>query len=227
MAEGPKDRPFCERWVLPLPTMPKADQKTPVKQKRLSGTERRQKIVEAARAVFMEQGYSGARTKEIADRAGVTEAFLYRHFESKDDMYAAAVLDPIREGIQSLLADVQKVYDEQTDPIKFVQALNERCLTFYMEFAPLQTVALYSELANGREFYAKSLRPTLDRIGKLIADRVGWADRGLDSVIVRRAVLGSQWAIGLDYMLRDKNVNVDEVGRRLTQMFTGGIKEKA
>jgi hypothetical protein len=142
-------------------------------------------------------------------------------------MYSAAVLDPMRDGIQSLLADVQKVYDEQTDPIKFVQALNERCLTFYVEYAPLQTVALYSELANGREFYVKSLRPTLDRIGKLIADRVGWADRGLDPVIVRRAVLGSQWAIGLDYMLRDTNVNVDEVGRRLTQMFTGGIKEKA
>jgi AcrR family transcriptional regulator len=207
--------------------MPKVDQKTPVKHKRLSGTARRQKIVEAAREVFMEQGYSGARTKEIADRAGVTEAFLYRHFESNVDMYAAAVVDPIREGNQYQLADVQKVYDEQTDPIKFVQALNERCLTFYMEFAALQTVALYSELANGREFYAKSLRPTLDRIGKLIADRVGWADRGLDPVIVRRAVLGSQWAIGLDYMLRDKNVNVDEVGRRLTQMFTGGIKEKA
>jgi AcrR family transcriptional regulator len=208
--------------VLPLPTMPKA----PAKKKRLSGSERRQKIIEAAREVFMEQGYSGARTKEIADRAGVTEAFLYRHFESKDDMYAAAVLDPIREGIQSLTADVQKVYEEQTDPIKFVQALNERCLTFYMEYAPLQTVALYSELANGREFYTKSLRPALDRIGKLIADRVGWGARGLDPVIVRRAVLGSQWAIGMDYMLRDSDVNVDTVGRRLTQMFTGGIKEK-
>jgi TetR/AcrR family transcriptional regulator len=207
--------------------MPKTVQKTPAKKKRLSGSERRQKIIEAAREVFMEQGYSGARTKEIADRAGVTEAFLYRHFASKDDMYAAAVLDPIREGLQSLLADVQTIYKDQTDPIKFVQALNERCLTFYMEYAALQTVALYSELANGREFYAKSLRPTLDRIGKLIADRVGWGDRGLDPVIVRRAVLGSHWAIGLDYMLRDTDVNVDTVGRRLTQMFTGGIKEKA
>jgi len=174
----------------------------------------------------MEQGFSGARTKEIAERAGVTEAFLYRHFESKEDMYAVAILDPVREGIGALATDVELIYERYQDPLEFLEALNRRCISFYMEYAPLQTVALYSELANGREFFAESLRPALDRIGEMISDRVGWAARGLDSTIVRRAILGSHWAIGLDYIYRDSEVNVESVAHRLTQLFTAGIIEK-
>jgi AcrR family transcriptional regulator len=207
--------------------MTAADASTSPRPKRLPSPERKKKIVSAAREVFMAQGFSGARTKEIADGAGVTEAFLYRHFESKEDMYAAAVLDPVREGLEGLMIAVEELCDEHDDPIEFVRALNDRFLHFYMEYAPLQTVALYSELSKGREFYAESLRPILDRIGELIADGVGWRDRGLDPRIIGRAVLGSQWAIGLDYALRDHKVNVDAVSQSLTQMFTVGIKEKA
>jgi AcrR family transcriptional regulator len=197
------------------------------KQQRLPAPERRKRIIAAAREVFMEQGFSGARTKEIAERAGVTEAFLYRHFESKDEMYAAAVLDPFAEGFADFAADVKRLYDEYQDPVEFIDALNRRALTFYAEFGALQAVALYAELTAGREFYARTMRPTLNKLGQLIAKRVGWADQGLDQKIVRRSILGAQWAIGIDYLLRHQSaVDVDKAARNLTAMFTGGIKEK-
>jgi TetR/AcrR family transcriptional regulator len=193
---------------------------------RLSAAERRRKIIAAAAEVFIEQGYSGARTKEIAERADVTEAFLYRHLASKEEMYEVAILEPLRVGLAALAYDIQIYYDTIADPIAFMDAVNERCLRFYSEMAGIQAVALYSELAKGRELYV-TLKPILDHIGELIAERMGWAERGLEVDLVRRAILGSQWAIALDLMLRHRKADLSETAQRLTVLFTGGVREKS
>jgi AcrR family transcriptional regulator len=51
--------------------------------------ERRDLIVEAAGRLFGERGYDGTRLDDIAAAAGVTKPVLYRHFESKRDLYLA------------------------------------------------------------------------------------------------------------------------------------------
>ncbi len=45
-------------------------------------------ILEAARAVFEEEGLEGASLRAIAGRAGYTPAALYFHFDSKEAIYA-------------------------------------------------------------------------------------------------------------------------------------------
>jgi AcrR family transcriptional regulator len=44
----------------------------------------KEKIIEAALQCFARQGYAGTRIREIAEAANVSEAALYRHFESKE-----------------------------------------------------------------------------------------------------------------------------------------------
>jgi AcrR family transcriptional regulator len=196
-------------------------------QTRLSAPERRRKIIAAAREVFMEQGYSGARTKEIADRAGVTEAFLYRHLASKEEMYEVAIIEPLRSGLAALTYDVERLYQEHSDPIVFMDAINERNLRFYTEFAAVLAVALYSELGNGRDLYNASLKPMLDQIAERIALGMGWSERGIETSLVRSSILGAQWAIGLDFGLRHRRVELDSAAKHLTLLFTGGVREKA
>lgn len=50
-------------------------------------------ILAAAREIFGLQGYKGARTNDIVDRAGVTRGALYHHFRDKDDLFEAVFLD--------------------------------------------------------------------------------------------------------------------------------------
>ena len=50
---------------------------------------RREAIVEAVRDVFAEKGFDGTTTRELAKAAGVSEALLYKHFPSKEVLYAA------------------------------------------------------------------------------------------------------------------------------------------
>jgi AcrR family transcriptional regulator len=65
---------------------------SPVQQgerRRLPVAERRDLVVEAAGRLFGERGYDGTRLDDIAAAAGVTKPILYRHFESKRDLYLA------------------------------------------------------------------------------------------------------------------------------------------
>jgi AcrR family transcriptional regulator len=59
---------------------------------RLPRGERREQIVAAATGAFADTGFAGTNLDDIAAAAGISRAILYRHFESKTDLYRA-VLD--------------------------------------------------------------------------------------------------------------------------------------
>jgi TetR/AcrR family transcriptional regulator len=46
-----------------------------------------QKILQAARTVFLKKGHDGARMQEIADLAGINKALLHYYFRSKDKLF--------------------------------------------------------------------------------------------------------------------------------------------
>lgn len=52
---------------------------------------KRQKILEAARQVFMEEGLSGASMQRITDLSGVSKATVYNHFPSKEALFEAVM----------------------------------------------------------------------------------------------------------------------------------------
>jgi AcrR family transcriptional regulator len=47
---------------------------------------RRQEIIDAATRTFAAEGYDGARTRGVAERAGLSEAAIYRHFRSMSEL---------------------------------------------------------------------------------------------------------------------------------------------
>lgn len=57
--------------------------------RRLTAGDRRELVVAAGARLFAEHGYDGARLELIAAEAGVTKPVLYRHFDSKKDLYLA------------------------------------------------------------------------------------------------------------------------------------------
>ena len=61
--------------------------------RRLPAGERRAALLDCACRAFAAGSYRGTTTAEIADEAGVTEPVLYRHFDSKRDLYLACIGD--------------------------------------------------------------------------------------------------------------------------------------
>ena len=55
---------------------------------RLDSDERRNAIVRAAVPLFARKGFAGTTTREIAEAAGISEALVFKHFPSKQLLYA-------------------------------------------------------------------------------------------------------------------------------------------
>ncbi|MDX1377969.1 MAG: TetR/AcrR family transcriptional regulator [Anaerolineales bacterium] len=63
------------------------------KEKLKKGEVTRQAIEDAAIALFMEQGYHATSMRQIADRTKLALGGIYNHFKSKEDIFAAIIVD--------------------------------------------------------------------------------------------------------------------------------------
>lgn len=62
-----------------------------VSRPRMTGTQRRQQLIEIGRALFAERGYDATSIEEIAQRAQVSKPVVYEHFGGKEGLYAVVV----------------------------------------------------------------------------------------------------------------------------------------
>ena len=81
---------------------------------RMSGEERRKQIINAALTLFAERGFSGTRTREIAELANVSETLIFQHFKTKEDLYRAALTElfsqhPVPPEVEEKMAEKDDV----------------------------------------------------------------------------------------------------------------------
>jgi AcrR family transcriptional regulator len=86
---------------------------------RLPAAERRADVLGCACRVFSRGSYHGTTTAEIAREAGVTEPVLYRHFESKRDLY----LNCLEQTWSDLRALWEEAVASEPDPANWLLAL--------------------------------------------------------------------------------------------------------
>src|SRR3954471_16705973 len=82
--------------------------------RRLTAEARRSSILKAARKAFSETGdMNGTTIRVIAEHGGISEGVIYRHFESKDQLFFEAVVEPLREATDKLVAAAHVVDRDQ------------------------------------------------------------------------------------------------------------------
>lgn len=80
---------------------------------RLSREKRRAQIVDVALKIFAEKGFSGTRTKEIAELAGISETLIFMHFKSKEELYREALRTLF--GHHPVMPDIEKKMARKDD----------------------------------------------------------------------------------------------------------------
>ncbi len=80
---------------------------------RIPAAARRASIIRSAAALFGEKGFSGTKTREIAVRAGVSEALIFKHFPSKEDLYAAILAE--KSPVPDLVERIQALAEQRND----------------------------------------------------------------------------------------------------------------
>jgi TetR/AcrR family transcriptional regulator len=86
----------------------------------MTGNDRRNQLIEVAIDLFSRKGFGGTTTKEIAAAAGVTEAIIFRHFATKQDLYKA-ILDSNcgTENTEAWMVEIRKLMDRNDDEAIF------------------------------------------------------------------------------------------------------------
>lgn len=116
---------------------------------RLSAAERRSHIVRAAMDLFARKGFDGTTTKEIALASGVTEAIIFRHFATKEDLYSAIIDYQMKEKRLQIQAALDEAATRRDDRAFFIR-LAEAILDHYSEDPCLMRLMLYSALEGHR-----------------------------------------------------------------------------
>lgn len=73
--------------------------------------ERRRQILAAAKRAFLQSGFAATGLEDVAGHAGVTKVLIYRHFDSKADLYRAA-LDDTRARVRSATGGADQLGEE-------------------------------------------------------------------------------------------------------------------
>ena len=201
---------------------------TATRRTRLKGEERRALIVEAARRVFLETGFAGARTRRIAEEAGITEALLYRFFPSKRAIYEAAVVQPLEEFVAATLSATGEIEASGDDRESGLRRINEMLFHFMRESAPFLAVVLLSELNEGRRFYQDDFHPVLSKpINDVVSRITGWRSPRGDSSLIFSAMVGVHMGLAVDGLLRDAPRDEAQVAGQLTALFSDGMPQEA
>lgn len=67
------------------------------------GDERRKQLLQVALDIFIEKGYYGTSTREIARRAGVSSGLLFHYFSNKESI----CLELVKIGVEEMKIDTQ------------------------------------------------------------------------------------------------------------------------
>jgi AcrR family transcriptional regulator len=172
--------------------------------RRLTAEARKSSILKAARQAFVETGdMNGTTIKKIAERGGISEGVIYRHFESKDQLFYEAVFEPLRQAVDELVAATEVGdLDEPLTPERQLETLNglyRQLIATLEEILPLLGLVLFGDPKVARRFYRKHFTVAMDRLAEAwreVEDRYGFEFESPD--ISARAVMGIALVLALE-----------------------------
>jgi TetR/AcrR family transcriptional regulator, regulator of cefoperazone and chloramphenicol sensitivity len=152
----------------------------------------RSKLLEAARAVFAELGYSGAGVREIARRAGAQVSAVNYHFGSKEELYRQVLTELYNRGSTS---PMPQLADDPSNPEqclrRFVhwhveRVLGERSGDFVRLFMqemrdPSPVLATFIDL---------SMRPIFNGLTEIVAAIIGMEPHAIESRQAAAGIMG-------------------------------------
>ena len=206
----------------------------------MSGDKRREQILQTAFDLFSHRGFSGTTTKDIARAAGVSEAMVFKHFSTKDELYAALLeAKKCREGLtefpwesnEPLLAAMKAEDDFGVFYHFALQALSK-----HQEDVAFMRMIFYSALEEhemAERFFKDFVGEIYNFLGAYLKKRQkAGAFRKIDTRIIVRAFLGMLIHHSLNNILWDKkrtilNIHNEEAAKNFAEIILRGTYEQA
>jgi TetR/AcrR family transcriptional regulator of autoinduction and epiphytic fitness len=130
---------------------------------------REEAIIENVNRLLAEKGFDAMTVDEVASAVGIAKASLYKHFPSKEDLAAAAMVRVMRRA-QQFLAGIDAALPARDKLKAVVRWTLQVQLAGQMPSLPSQNSSLRAALLSNRD-YINALMDISDRLG-------GWIEAG-------------------------------------------------
>src|SRR5215216_3395795 len=196
---------------------------------RMSGEDRRRQIVSVAAKLFSQKGFSGTTTKEIAEGAGVSEAIIFRHFATKDDLYTAILDHKVRQSAEQMKAHLKEAASRKDDRA-FFGTLAFEMLEFHSDDQTFMRLLLFSALEGhnlSETFFDRVAREIKNHIRLYIKQRMSdGAFRKVDPAVAARALVGMvlhQAQVRNIFGADDVSLSNSALAHRFVELFLNGV----
>jgi len=188
---------------------------------RLPRPARRSQLLQAAREVFVAQGYHASAMDDIAERAGVSKPVLYQHFPGKYELYlalvdqnAAEIIAAVRQALASTADHKQQVAASMSAFFEFIDREGE---SFKLIFE--------SDLTNDRAVQERVTAVSLE-VARAIAEVIRKAADVTDEDAEMLGIaLGGMANVTARYWLRTgRQMPREDAVRLLSQLCWRGIR---
>ncbi len=159
---------------------------------RVSALDRHRQIIRVAMQLFARRGFQGTTTREIAQRARINEAILFRHFPHKEDLYWAVIESKCRgaRGRRELQTRLRRA----ARPQEALASVAEDILRRNIDDPTRTRLFLFSALENhqlSHRFFRTHLTRYYDVLADYIRDRIRRREfRDVDPRLAARGFLG-------------------------------------
>jgi AcrR family transcriptional regulator len=199
---------------------------------RMSAENRKLQILRVAVGLFSQRGFGGTTTKEIAQAAGVSEAMVFRHYATKQELYSAILDHKACSGDTMNPEEMVAEALQEKDDRGVFERLALGALEHHELDPEFQRLLLHAAL-EGHElaemFFEKFVRRVYALLGNYIAGRQrDGAMKKIDPAIVVRAFIGMIIHHSLNNNLWDPKrrllkISNEEAAKQFADILLNGI----
>lgn len=194
----------------------------PVRGVRLPRSARRAQLLNAARDVFVVNGYHAAGMDDIAERAGVSKPVLYQHFPSKLELYLA-LLDQSSADLQ---ATVRHALESTTDNKQRVTATMQAYFDFVGAESSTFRLVFESDLTSEpavRDRVDRVQQESAEQVSEVIAEDAGLSDEQAHLLAV--GLIGMAQVSARYWVTTGQQIPADEAVRLVSTLAWRGISK--
>jgi AcrR family transcriptional regulator len=133
-------------------------------------------ILQVARRLFVQQGYTATSMRQVAEEAGIGKATIYYHFPDKETIVMALLEKNLGQMDEAL-----KIVGAEADPRRRIQIAAEVSIGFLFESADIMQI-VRREVPRGRDQIQTGFVAFLGEYMALLADAIR---RGIEQGIFR------------------------------------------
>ncbi len=190
------------------------------------GTEKYQKIIQAATKVFAQKGFYNSKVADVAREANVADGTIYLYFKNKDDL----LISIFEYSMDVFTAEVQRQTEGVSDPVeklaRFIK-LHLELVRENQDTAQVLQIELRQSSKFMKEYAATKFRDYLNIISQILEEGQarGVFKKSINPFIVKRAIFGAVDEMALEWVLmKKKKYSTEEVAEQICSMFMEGLK---